>query len=160
MEIHIDLPSKRDKHSWKNTFFISVGSGKEVISFDHTTKGHRILKQKFIGYVKSPKRQKSLGKPNKTWQTLKLVDGKPKGMIDVKWFDKGKIDIANREIWKTVWEKPMSTKVRNRLHKLCSKIYENRDSLDKIKPSLKELDEYISKIIVTEAMKPPRAHVS
>jgi hypothetical protein len=140
MEIRIDLLPRKDG------FFISAGSGREVISFDHTSKGHRILKQRFAGYTKCKEKQ-SMEKPDKTWQTLRLVDGVPKELIEEKWFDRGESDIVNGEMWDTVWEKPLPAPVRGRLSGMSLEIYRNRKDLRRIKPLLKEFDKYVSELV-------------
>ena len=139
MEIYVDLLPKQ------KGFFISVGSGREVISFDYTTKGHRIIKQGLVGHVKAKKR--SLSRPKLVWQTLKLSNGKPWGIEDVKWFDRGKFDISNDEIWKTLWAKPMPARIRLRMQEFSSEIYRNRGDMRSVAPMLKEFDVYVSKVI-------------
>lgn len=134
MEIHLDLDSKG--------FFISVSlSPTESISFDNTIKGHRVIKQRLIG------KEKNNEPITATWETLEIIDGKPIKTYKVKWVDKGKYDLTNNEVWETIWEKPLTIKIKNKLLAFSLKINENKNQLDNIKTTLIELDNYLSKII-------------
>ena len=136
MDVCVDLLDPRS-----GMFFISVQLGRYSLSFDYTTKAHRVLKQVWVKKVKTKE------KPSGTWETLRILDGKPKGTTKVTWIDKGEVDIANGNAYEKVWEKPMPIRLKNDLLAFSSNIYKNKDNLKEIKPILMKLDFYAKRLV-------------
>ena len=139
MNIEIDY-----NPSPKTSFFISVGlNDTEAISFDNTTKGHRIIKQVLIEKRLMAKNQKLSGE----WDVIILDDRKFVKKYHVKWVDKDKIDIINDEVWETVWEKPMSNEDRDKLIHYSQLISDNYLNLKEFEKDLKDFEMIVSQIV-------------
>ncbi len=136
MDVYVDLVNPK-----KGGFFISVSQGKESISFDYTTKGHRVVKQVLLKHTKTKE------KPTLSWKTLRVLDGIPKGIHNVDWIDRGNIDIINGDVYKTVWEKPLPNKIKRDLLYMVEKIYKARGRLNSIRNILADLDTYLSMLM-------------
>jgi len=137
MEIEVDYNPSPSK-----IFFISVSlNDKEAISFDHTTKAHRIVKQILKEKKKFPANAKISGE----WDALVLKDGKSLKRYHVRWIDQGKEDWCNNEIWKMKWAKPMSKNLADKLLKYSEYISDNYKDLDQEK--IKSFEEFIKKEI-------------
>lgn len=126
-------------------FFISAGlNDKNALSFDWTTKGHRVIKQVLIKTRKledvSPQNQDSGG-----WDAIVLKDGKFLKRYHVAWTDKGKIDEVNNEVWETVWEKELPKETAHSLLMYSNYISDNYDRLDPDK--MIEFENYIRALI-------------
>ncbi len=117
MEIEVDY-----NPSPARFFFISMSiNNKESISFDYTSKAQRVIKQILISKKEFPKGKK----PTSEWETLILKDRKFVRKYHVKWIDLNKKDWVNDEIWETIWEKPISVKLKNKLLKYSQLISDN-----------------------------------
>lgn len=82
-----------------DTFFISVGlNDKEALSFDYTTKGHRVIKQILIERKKAGVQNFDKKEISGGWDVIELKDGKFVHKYHVDWVDKGKIDEINDEV--------------------------------------------------------------
>ena len=135
MELEIDYTPTPAKF-----FFISVSlSDKESISFDYTSKGQRIIKQILVKNKPFPNK-----KPTSEWDTLVLKGRKFVKIYHVKWIDLDKRDWVNNEIWETVWEKPMSRSLRDKLLEYSQFVSDNYKELDKFKDRMKDLDNLLS----------------
>lgn len=133
MEIHIDLIPPEDG------YFISIElSDKKSIGINNTWTGHFMKKQKIIGNRKPEK------EPDASWITLEVIDGKLKKKREAEWVDEGEIDLINNTVWETVEVVDIPKGMDERLMKLSSKIYKNRNNLDSVKDELEELDEFLS----------------
>lgn len=140
MEIEVDYNPSPAKF-----FFISASiNNKESISFDYTSKGQRVIKQILIGKKEFPKDKK----PTSEWETLILKDRKFVRKHHVKWIDLNKKDWVNNEIWETIWEKPISVKLKNKLLKYSQLISDNYEELHKFSKKVKEFENLISKEII------------
>ncbi|MFC1618145.1 hypothetical protein ACFL2B_02595 [Patescibacteria group bacterium] len=131
MEIRVDYnPTPEDQ------FFISVPiSDKEIISFDKTIKGHRIVKQVY-------REEKPFTEDTKfdaEWDVLIIKDKKFASKYHVKWIDKDQLDWLNGEIWETIWEKKMSQDLSDQLLNYSRLVSDNYQNLDSI---AKQLDEF------------------
>src|SRR3990167_1975492 len=115
MDIEIDYnPSPSDM------FFISVEIGdNEAISFDYTSKGHRVIKQVLIDKKPFPKGKK----PTAEWDAIIINDRKFIKKYHVKWINMDKKDWVNNEIWETVWEKTYFTGIKRQVVILLSIIF-------------------------------------
>lgn len=143
MEIEVDY-----NPSPSRTFFVSVGLNEtEAISFDYTTKGHRIIKQVLVKKGKATALEKK-GKPTAEWDAIVLHDTRFVKKYHVVWYDRNKEDLVNDELWKIVWEKPMPTQLRNQLLKYSQLISDNYERLDKFSDTLKEFENLLSKEIM------------
>lgn len=128
----------------KNTFFISVAlNKKEAISFDYTTKGHRIIKQILVEKKKFPRKAKIDGE----WDALVLKDKKFIKKYHVKWIDLDKRDWANNDLWEIAWEKPISNKLKKELLKYSQFISDNYKRLDNYKKRMEEFEQLLTKEI-------------
>ena len=136
MEIEVDYnPSPKDM------FFISVAlNDKEAISFDYTTKGHRVIKQSLVEQKAFPKDAKVDGE----WDVLIIKDKNLIKKYHVKWIDLGKKDWVNNEIWETVWEKPILEQLKNRLLYYSQFISDNFNDLGKFQEKLSEFESLLS----------------
>jgi len=139
MEIEVDYnPSPSE------TFFISVSiNNREVISFDYTIKGHRVIKQSLIEEKVFPKDAKVDGE----WDVLIIRDKKFIKKYHAKWIDMDKKDWVNNEIWETVWEKPISEQLKNKLLYYSQLIADNYKDLDKFPEKLSEFESLLSEEI-------------
>lgn len=132
----------------KTHYFISVGiSEKEAISFDNTTKGHRIIKQILIESRPLEKSIKEYGKITNEWDTIILKDGKFIRKYHVKWIDGGKLDTVNNETWETVWEKPLDKNLHEKLLYYSKFVSDNYKNLDKYKREMEEFEKFLKEII-------------
>ena len=139
MDIEIDY-----NPSPKETFFVSVGmSDKEAISFDYTSKGHRIIKQVLIDKKPFPKDKK----PTAEWDAIVINNRKLVKKYHVKWIDMDKKDLVNNEIWETVWSKPISKGLKDKLLYYSQLFSDNYKHLDKFSKEFKEFEDLISKEI-------------
>ena len=137
MEIHVDYnPSPKDH------FFVSVQlNDKEVISFDKTIKGHRMIKQVFKEYKPFPPDAKF----NSEWNTIVLKDRKFVQEYHVQWIDQDKLDWLNGEVWETVWEKPISQELTDNVLRYSQLISDNYKGLHKFSDEIKKFEELLSK---------------
>lgn len=139
MEIHIDYnPSPKDH------FFISVPlNDKECISFDHTIKGHRIVKQVF--------REKDTAQSVKLtseWDTLVLKDGEFIKKFHVQWIDIGQKDWLDGEVWETVWEKPIENELADKLLHYSQLVSDHCENLVPHAAEIKEFEELLSQQMI------------
>ncbi len=139
MNIEVDYNPSPSK-----SFFISISlSDKEAISFDYTSKGHRVIKQVLIDKKSLPENKKISGE----WDALVLDNGKFVKKYHVKWIDLDKKDWVNDEIWETVWEKPISAELRDKLLFYSRLISDNYKKLEKFAKQMKEFEELLSEEI-------------
>ena len=135
MDIEIDYNPSPSKH-----FFISVGlNKKEAISFDYTSKGHRVIKQVLIDKRPFPKNKK----PTSEWDALVIKNGKFQKRYHVKWLDAGSIDQVNNETWETVWRKPISKAAKDKLLKYSQFFSDNYKRLDLLKKEWLEFENFV-----------------
>lgn len=137
MEIEVDYnpPPKR-------IFFISIALNKnECISFDYTTKAHRITKQVLIEKKKFPKNKKIDGE----WDAIVLKGGKFIKRYHVRWIDLERKDWVNNEIWETRWEKSLPIKTAKRLMEYSRFISDNYKKLKK--EEIKDFEDFLAKEI-------------
>jgi len=135
MQIHIDYnPTPKDH------FFISLQlNDKEIISFDNTIKGHRIIKQVFSEYKDFPKNAKF----DSEWKTIVIENGKFVREYPVQWIDLDKKDWLNGEVWETVWEKPISQNLTEKLLYYSRLISDNYKILEKFYSDLKNFEQLL-----------------
>ena len=140
MHIEIDYcPTSKRKH-----YFISVSlNEKEAISFDHTIKGHRVVKQVLIKTVTHEKNEVITAE----WDTLIIKDQKFIEKYHVKWVDHGKLDIVNGEVWKTVWVKKLDTATDERLLYYSRLVSDNYENLNKFSKEMENFERLLSKEI-------------
>ncbi len=143
MDIEIDhnpTPSKK--------YFISVGlNEKEAISFDCTTKGHRMIKQILIKKESHDTAVDEYGEVTAEWDAIVLKDRKFVRIYHVKWIDRDKLDTVNGETWETVWEKPISEEVDKNLLHYSRLVSDNYENLDQFSKEMTEFEDIISKEI-------------
>jgi len=139
MHIEVDhCPTSKRKH-----YFISVSlNKKESISFDHTIKGVRVIKQELVG-IENSKKLQIAGE----WDTIILKDRKFINKYHVKWVDQGEIDIINGEVWKTVWEKKISGDLDESLLFYSRLVSDNYEDLDQFGKELRAFEDLLSKEI-------------
>jgi hypothetical protein len=115
-----------------DAFFISIGlSDKEAISFDCTSKGRRVTKQKLIAARGS--RETSSRSPEEItgeWDVLELKDGRLLDKRHVQWIDRGSIDEVDGDVWETEWAKPLSDGERDELLQWSRFISDNYERLN------------------------------
>lgn len=141
MEIEIDYNPTPEKF-----FFISISlNDKESISFDNTSKGHRVIKQVLIDKKSFLKDRKSTSE----WDTLVLKNGKFIKKYHVRWINLDKKDWVNNEIWETTWEKPISKRLSDKLMKYSQFISDNYKKLGKFPKKVKEFENLLYKEIMT-----------
>ena len=125
-------------------FFISVAlNNKEAISFDHTVKGSRILKQVLVEEKPFPKNAKITAE----WETICIENRKFVGIEKVRWIDLGKRDWVNNEVWETVWEKPMPTELKKKMQYYSNLICKNYKNLNMFSQELQEFEELLAEAI-------------
>lgn len=125
-------------------FFISVSLNEnEAISFDYTTKAHRIIKQSFVEKKPFPVDQPITAE----WDVLVLKDGKFVQKYHIKWFDMDKRDWLNDEIWETTKEQPISDELTDELLRYSRLISDNYQFLHKFSDDMKSFESLLSKEI-------------
>jgi len=144
MNIEVDhCPTSKRKH-----YFISISlNDKEAISFDHTLKGHRVIKQVLVEKIPEKEAVDKYGKITAEWDTIVLKDGKFVRKYHNRWIDRDKFDTVNGETWETVWEKPISENVDEKLLCFSRLISDNYENLDKFSKEMKEFEKFMSKEI-------------
>jgi len=137
MELHIDYnPTPKD------FFFVSVQlNEKEVISFDKTTKGHRMIKQVFKEYKDVPHNTMF----DSGWDTIVVKDGKFVQKYHVQWIDQDKLDVVDGEVWETIWERPISKELSNSILHYSQLVSDNYNDLHKFSDDIKVFEEILSK---------------
>ncbi len=139
MDVEIDY-----NPSPKKSFFISVGiTAKEAISFDYTSKGHRVIKQVLVEKKSFPKNKR----PTSEWDTLVIEGGKFKKRYHVKWIDMNNKDWVNNKIWETIWRKQISKSLAKKLLYYSQFFSDNYDKLDHHKKDWNEFEELLKKEI-------------
>lgn len=137
MNIEVDYNPTPSK-----VFFISVSvNDKEAISFDYTTKAHRIIKQILVDKKPFPANQSI----SSEWDALVMQDKKLVKKYHVKWVDLGKKDWCNDEIWETVEEKPISKELTYELLEYSRLISDNYKNLSKFTDKLENFENLLSK---------------
>ena len=141
MEIHVDYnPSPKDH------YFISVVlNDQEVISFDKTLKGHRMLKQVFK--EKRPFPENAVF--NSEWNTIVLNNGTFDHEFHTQWIDMGKCDWLNGEIWESVWEKPISEELSNKLLHYSQLISDHYKDLRKYSCEVRQFEQLLTNELTT-----------
>lgn len=130
-------------------FFISVSvNDEEAISFDHTTKAHRVIKQVVVDSKPFPDDRAA----SSEWDVLVLKDGKFVKKYHNKWIDLGERDWCNNKIWKTVKEQQISNELAECLLDYSRSVSDNYEKIqnfpDKIKEFelllIKEIDKFLA----------------
>lgn len=125
-----------------NQFFISVSlNKKEAVSFDYTSKGHRVIKQVLVDKKPFPENEKISGE----WDTLIVEDRKLIKKHHVKWIDLDKRDWCNEEIWETVVEKSILEELKDELLRYSQLVSDNYKDLDKISEEMKKFEKLLKK---------------
>ena len=131
MKIYLDVVGK-------NSFFISIplGNDREILSFDHTTKGSRIMRQRWL-----EEKEISGGvEITAEWDTLVLENGKIVDKAHVEWVDMGKLDWVDGQVWETVWETPPSKELAERLLYYSNLIVEQASDLERYPKEIREFE--------------------
>lgn len=139
MNIEVDYNPSPSKF-----FFISVEiNKKEAISFDYTTKAHRILKQVLID------KKRMLANQNITseWDALVIKNRKVVKKYHVRWVDLGKRDWVNNEIWEAINPLPISKKLTSELLYYSQFISDNYKHLDKFQKELTNIENLLAEEI-------------
>ena len=119
-----------------NSYFISVClNDTEAISFDYSSKGHRVTKQVLTDHKQMQNDQKITGE----WDTLVIKNGKFVKRYHVRWVDMDRKDWVNDEIWDTVAEKPLSTEIKDQLLRYSQLISDKYEHLDTIQNEVNNL---------------------
>lgn len=136
MKIDIDICKGIDD-SDPDSFFVSVAiNDKEAISFDNTFKGDRVIKQLLVGHQPF-----SQDKPvTAEWDTIQIDNKKFIRVEHIRWVDLDKRDWCNDEIWETVWEKPISGKLKDNLLYYSNLIQDNYKNLDDFTNELSDFE--------------------
>lgn len=131
-----------------NTFFVSVSLGdKEDLSFDYTTKGHRVIKQVLIGRKEIGVQDLDKKEISGEWDVIELKDGRFVRKYHAYWVDKGKIDEVNNKVWETVWSKPMPDEVKSNLLEYSRFVSDNYQNLDNFQDRMKEFENYVGELV-------------
>jgi len=142
MIIELDPNPSNSKN--KNNYFISVKlSKKEWLSFDNTTKGHRIMKQVLKEIKEMPNGKKIDGK----WTVFIIKNRKLIGKYKAKWIDMDKLDWVNNEIWETVKVKKISKALSDKLLYYSRLVSDHYKELDKYKKEMKDFENLLKKEI-------------
>ena len=120
---------------------------KEAISFDHTIKGHRVVKQVMIKKESHEKAVEKYGEVSGEWDTIIIKDRKFIQKYHVKWIDCDKLDIVNGETWETVWEKTIDDDIDDELLSYSRLISDNYNNLNKFSKELVSFETLLSKEI-------------
>lgn len=144
MKLEVDYcPTSKRKH-----YFISVSLNKnEAISFDHTTKGRRIVKQRMMKKEPFKKMVKKYGKVNGEWDTIIIKDRKFVKKYHVKWIDCDKIDIINDDVWETIWEEKLKNDIDSKLLYYSRLISDNYNNLSGFFKELLDFEKLLSEEI-------------
>ncbi|MBN2095724.1 MAG: hypothetical protein JW727_06770 [Candidatus Aenigmarchaeota archaeon] len=125
-------------------FFISISiSDTEVISFDCTSKGPRVIRQALVERKNFPKSRP----PTSEWDVLILESGQFVRKYHAKWIDLGKRDWVNDEIWETTQEKPISKELNEKLLFYSRLISDNYKALGLFSREMSDFEEVLTKEI-------------
>lgn len=137
MDIEIDYNPTQS-----TMFFISVSlNDKEAVSFDYTTKAHRIIKQVIVDEKPFPADKLATSE----WDVLVLKDRKFVKKYHNKWIDMGMRDWCNDKIWETVKERPSSDDFMKILLKYSRLISDNYNNLQKFSEEMKSFESLLSR---------------
>ncbi len=138
MDIFVDDNMSRD---W---FFISIPlSEKESISFDWTMKGHRTILQRMV----ESKEPMPEGNPTMEWDTLYIRGGKYIGKEHVRWYDMGKKDWVNGQLYEAVQEWPLDDNTANGLLKYSLIVRDHKSELGSYSKEMQEFEVLLNKLI-------------
>jgi len=145
MKIYIDIGEKEKNGDYSN-YFISIPlSKKEIISFDNSWKGHRIIRQVLIEEKKMTINQEVTSE----WDTISIKDGKFVQSEHVRWVDMDKKDWCNDEIWETVAETPIPKELDESLLKYSAIVKKHYNELHKFSKEISKFEELLSKEIIS-----------
>ena len=143
MKIYIDIGNKEKKGDY-SSYFISISlSEKEVISFDNTYKGYRVIRQVLVEKKEMPSTQEITSE----WDTILIEDGKFVQSEHIRWVDLDKKDWCNNEVWKTVSETPIPEDLNKSLLKYATIAKKHYKELHKFSKEMSEFKEFLSKEI-------------
>jgi len=136
-EIFVDDGDRRD------FFFISIPiNERECISFDWALKGQRIISQRLKEEVSVPE-----GSPTGEWDTIVIRDGKYIRTEHVKWYDQGKEDWANGEVWETTQEWPLDKITAQNLLKYSLIVRDHCKELKDYSKDMKDFTDLLKKLV-------------
>lgn len=84
-------------------------------------------------------------KPTSEWNVIVVNSRKFIKKYHVKWIDMGKEDWVNNEIWKTVWSKPISRDIKDKLLYYSQLISDNYKNLGNFSKEVKEFESFVLK---------------
>src|SRR3989344_611686 len=123
-------------------FFVSVPiSENECLSFDNTQKGKRVILQRRKEKLTVPKQTGE--KPTMEWDTLHFRSGKLIEAQHVSWYDRGKEDEVDGEVWETINEWSLDESVSKSLLKFSLLSRENKSNTRKIKNEMLEFEKIL-----------------
>jgi hypothetical protein len=129
----------------KTCYFVSVGlNEKEAISFDNTSKGHRVVKQVLVGQEKQKGTKRKRDKITSEWDAIVLKDGVFVKKYHVTWIDENKFDVVNGEKWETVWEKPINDEMDKKLLCYSRFVSDHYGELGKYSKEMKKFEAFLS----------------
>mgnify|MGYP001603661194 CR=1 FL=1 len=132
-----------DNNIGGDQFFISVPiNEKDSISFDWTTKGHRVIKQRLKGEQPPPNSE-----PTMEWDTLYIHDGKFVGKEHVIWYDMGQEDWVNGKIYETIKEWPIDEATAEKLLRYSLIVSDHTAELGKYVKEMQEFEGLLNKLI-------------
>ena len=125
------------------SFFISVATNQsdEYLSFDWTTKGHRVMIQRLTKTNVTALDRK----PNAEWDTLIIENGRLMEKQHNVWYDLGKNDLIDGENWEQTKEWPLDKSTAKKFLSYSNLIRANQEHLKKIESKLKALETLIRK---------------
>ncbi len=151
MNIEIDYNPTPSK-----CYFISASlNDKEVVSFDYTSKSHRIIKQVLIEKKPFPKKKEISGE----WDVLVFENQRFVKKYHVRWIDMDNKDWVNDEIWETVLERPISEELKNKLLNYSQMISDKYEQAGLIRNEIEELENLL-KLEIDKFIKIPPTKTS
>lgn len=123
----------------KESFFFSIpiiGEEGKMLSFDWTSKGHRVLIQKLEGTQDAPKNKK----PDGEWYTLVIKDGMLLEKQHNVWYDYGETDVVDGEVWVQEKEWPLPEDVAKKLLEHARVLTDHQNELENYQNEIQELE--------------------
>ena len=140
MKIYIDIGAREVKGDYSG-YFISVPlSNTEVISFDNSSKGYRVMKQVLAEKKEMPANSKITAQ----WETIIIEDGKYVESEHVRWVDMDKFDWCNNEIWETVAESPIAEELNEKLQKYSALAKKHYNELNKFTAEMSDFEKLLN----------------
>jgi hypothetical protein len=138
MKLYIDVIKDSSQ------YFVSVGTKEnEVISFDNTKKGFRVIKQLLIDRQEPDNKEKITDE----WDSIIIENKKYLGKEHIKWIDLNEKDWCNGEIWQTVKEGNIDKELNKKINYYSNLIQKHYFELERYEKEMISFETLLSETI-------------